>query len=573
MSSSSVRDPCPTNTIGWGYSDTQFEITKDGQVCVAGRRYVISGHTLPGVLPFFNEALGIEITAKRFHEVDQKAVLNKLACSVVKRKPLDIDVEHTVDAIPRIGCSHGHTVEEMHALITGKGFPHVVDAVFYPKTEDEVVRIVKLAWEQGSRLVPVGGGTNVSGALLQKGKRTSWAVDMSKYMNKVIEVDHANNLAWAQAGARGVELDKMLAKEGVCSGHEPDSNEFSTLGGWIATNASGMKKNRYGNIEDIVQTVRWVSPEGTIVEEARAQPRASDGPKVTRLIIGSEGQAGIILSAGFTIRVLPECRTYESILLPNFSTGLEVLRAIQESDLVPASVRLMDNLQFKFGRAFKPAGGSWLKKTLERLYVTKWLGFDPDSMVVATVVFEGTTARVSHERAMVADIAKKYGGMLAGPEHGHTGYNMTFAIAYIRDFALKLDIMGESFETSCQWTCIEPIIAAVRRAVDEGQEEYKIVGKPFLTARISQIYPTGVCIYFYYGFAGDGLEEPARVYNIIYHNCRQAILDAGGSISHHHGVGQDRLEFFPQIRTSAGHKMHTSIVESLGGEKGVFRMQ
>src|SRR5258705_10675078 len=197
-------------------------------------------------------------------------------------------------------------------------------------------------------------------------------------------------MASIEAGAVGRHIMIGLAKYGLTIGHEPDSVEFSTLGGWIATNASGMKKNRYGNIEDLVLDVSVVTAGGKL-ERTSASPRESIGLDLRRLMFGSEGTLGIITSAIVKIFPLPEVQQYGSVLFPSFEDGFKFMYDLAREATPPASVRLLDNLQFQFGLALKPKSNSGLadlKSKAEKFFVTKIKGFDPTKMVPCTLVFE-----------------------------------------------------------------------------------------------------------------------------------------------------------------------------------------
>src|SRR5207253_7748591 len=254
--------------------------------------------------------------------------------------------------------------------------------------------------------------------------------------------------------AVGRNIMRELEKYGVTMGHEPDSVEFSTLGGWIATNASGMKKNRYGNIEDLILDVSVVTAAGKL-ERTSASPRESVGLDLRRLMFGSEGMLGIITSAIIKIFPFPEVQEYGSILFPTFEHGFKFMYDLAREGKLPASVRVVDNLQFQFGLALKPKSSGMLadlKSKAEKFFVTKVKGFAPDKMVACTLVFEGTRAEVEQQQRDLYRIAARHGGMKAGGENGRRGYQLTFSIAYIRDFLMNYYIIAESFETSVSWS-------------------------------------------------------------------------------------------------------------------------
>lgn len=155
-------------------------------------------------------------------------------------------------------------------------------------------------------------------------------------------------MACVGAGYMGQDLERDLKQYGLCSGHEPDSAEFSTVGGWISTRASGMKKNTYGNIEDIVCNITMVTPAGTY-SKAALWPRISNGPDLNHVIMGSEGNIGIITDAVIKVKPIPEVKIFESILFPDFEIGIKFMNAVAKTAKYPTSIRLLDNTQFKFG--------------------------------------------------------------------------------------------------------------------------------------------------------------------------------------------------------------------------------
>jgi alkyldihydroxyacetonephosphate synthase len=419
-----------------------------------------------------------------------------------------------------------------------------------------------------------GGGTNVTEALrcLPYEERPIVSVDMSR-MNRVLWIDPVNRMARIEAGAVGRHIQEQLAEHGFTMGHEPDSVEFSTLGGWIATNASGMKKNRYGNIEDILLDVTVVSAHGT-VERSQVVPRESIGVDPKLWIIGSEGSLGIITSAVVKLFPLPEERSYGSVLFKTFEDGVAFMYDLAQEDTYPASVRLVDNLQFQFGQVLKPApdGGPQLKRRLEKWLITGPLGFDPKQMVVATLVFEGSKRNVARQEETVYALAKRHGGFKAGAENGRRGYLLTFGIAYIRDFVLKHHILGESFETSVPWSRAHELVERVKASIYRAHEEAGLPGHPFVSCRVTQIYETGCCIYFYMAFYSKGVDDAPAAYHDIEMVARREVLACGGSISHHHGVGKIRLPFVDSIMSPTMRQWRDDMKATLD-PAGVFAAQ
>lgn len=551
----------------WGFSDTKFVINSRGNVVLEGGRYELSGQELPRLLPWISDVLGVEIDPQDIHQTSYPSHIpapleSPEFVSAVKRFLKEDQI--SVDGEIRLRHGHGHTQEEIFA-IKHSGLRRIPDLVVYPENEDQVVGLIRAAKDHNVSLIPFGGGTNVTNALRCRESETRpiVSVDMRR-MNRVLWIDPENMMACIEAGAVGRHIVKCLERYGFTMGHEPDSVEFSTLGGWIATNASGMKKNRYGNIEDIVLDITVVTAEGRLGRKTPA-PRESVGPDLRRLFFGSEGTLGIITSAVVKLFPLPESQVYGSVLFPSYEDGVGFLKELTLTSTPPASVRLVDNLQFQFGMALKPAsrGLRALKSGLERFFVTKWKGFDPKKMVACTLVFEGTSAEVEHQQRETYRIAKKYGGMKAGSENGRRGYQLTYSIAYIRDFLIRHYVIAESFETSCAWSDALKICDNVNRVLAEEFKRRGLPTKPVVISRITQVYRTGVAIYFYFGFYYKGIPNPSALYVELENVARREILRSGGSLSHHHGVGKIRQAFLPDIMSETALKLTQEIKTSL----------
>ena len=324
--------------------------------------------------------------------------------------------EVNTEKICRLMHSHGHTMQEIYALRYGQ-FDRVVDCVVYINSHEQAETVVKAAVKHNVVLIPYGGGTNVTQALLcnKEEKRMIVSVDVQR-MNRVKWVDKTNMTACIEAGIMGRDLEKELSKFQVVLGHEPDSVEFSTLGGWISTRASGMKKNVYGNIEDIVINVKIVTPIGTITKSSD-YPRISSGPDLNEIILGSEGNFGIITEAILRVREVPKVRRYGSIVFPDWESGYKFMYDVARSRVWPASIRLVDNIQFQFGMALKPEMHSKLKEYIDKLkkaYLLDVKGFDPNKMTAVTLLFEGNAETVSHQEKTIYSLASKHGGLKGG---------------------------------------------------------------------------------------------------------------------------------------------------------------
>ncbi len=540
----------------WGFHDTQFIMNENKEVHLSGERYNLCGYTIPDLIPFVELETGVDIDPKKI-QVEKE--VKKVPSAIVNEGFLEavkgVLADHQLNSKNKVRLVHSHgqtSADEIYKVLYSGTLDRVVDLVVYPESEENVEKIVALAKEHDVCLVPYGGGTNVSGALvcLQDEKRMIVSVDMGR-MNRVLWIDKQNFRACIEAGVSGRDLEEKLGQEGYILGHEPDSLEFSTLGGWISTNASGMKKNRYGNIEDIVEDVTMITPEG-LIESKNSTPRRALGIQPHYLLFGSEGNLGIITKAIVKVYKKPEKREYGSLVFPNFEKGVEFLYHLRHEGTLPASIRLVDNLQFRFGHSLKPSSPDVMIDKLKKFFLFKVKGFDPMEMAACTVLMEGSTAEVDQQKNIIFPMAKKYGGVSGGASNGERGYLLTFAIAYIRDFFSRYHIIGETFETSIAWDKIVPTCHAVVKKAEEKHKEFNLPGKPFLSYRVTQTYHTGVCIYFIYAFSHQGIDNPTDIFHKIERELRITIMEHGGSLSHHHGVGKIRQSFLPQVFSETG---------------------
>lgn len=536
----------------------------DGKLRFTGNRYALSGQTMPAFKAWATEAAAIDwnLTSMPSEElVVDEPILNQDFLNEVKGKVNEVNTEK----ICRISHSHGHTMQEIYALRQGK-LDKAVDCVVYIGSHEEAEFVIKAAVKHNVVLIPYGGGTNVTQALMANPgeKRMTVSVDMQR-LNKVKWVDKKNMTACVEAGIMGKDLEKELAKHHVVCGHEPDSVEFSTLGGWISTRASGMKKNVYGNIEDIIINIKIATPIGTITKSSD-YPRISSGPDLNEIIMGSEGNYGIITEAIIRIREPADVRTYGSVVFKDWETGCKFMYDVMRTRIWPASIRLVDNTQFQFGQALKGEQHSKLQEYIDKLkkaYVLDFLKFDPQKMVAVTLLFEGSKQSVNLQENNIYNLAKKHGGIKGGAENGLRGYFLTFAIAYFRDLCMNYYFVAESFETSVPWSNVLSLCSGVKDRIEAECKAKGVKQKPFISFRLTQLYETGATIYVYFGFRYDGLKDPVGDYSYIEDAARDEVMKHGGSISHHHGVGKLRKKFITRSIGENGVNMLKSFKEKI----------
>ena len=532
----------------WGFKDSGFIVNEDRSVTFAGNRYPICGKKRSKFIPFVEEVLGVEFKIKpKVEELDKKHVdkafvnhdfISELRSRFNEDRFTDEDNE-------RLLHSHGqHSTDEVYKVLYGK-LKKFTDLVFYIESEEEAIELIELAKKHDVCLIPYGGGTNVTNALRppEDEHRMIVTVD-TRRLNKIESLDKENLMVTVQSGITGKDLEEALNKEGFTVGHEPDSYEFSTVGGWISTNAAGMKKHRYGNIEDIVQNLTMVTPSG-IINQIKPLTRSSIGIKTQNILFGSEGNLGIITKATLKMHRLPAKSSYESIVLSDWQTGVQFMQDLSRSNMVPASSRLADNLQIRLGQALKEekSGLPKLIDKFKQFVLFKVKGFAPEKFTVAVFKIEGSEVEVKTQRQNLENLAKKHGGVLAGESTGKSGYLATMVIAYIRELIFTQNILGETMETAVPWSKINQVKEEASKLIVKLHKEHNLPGKPFFTSRISKVYHTGVCMYNTIAMCYDGVENPEDVFTEIEHIMRENFIENGGSISHHHGVGKLRKDF------------------------------
>ena len=427
---------------GWGYNDTHFFLNEDNQVELSGDRYPQAfppnvKRVFPKLKDFMEDRLHMNIEETSFvneelPQVDPPRVNLAFVAAVQAALPT---VELYNDPQCRLRHALGCTMEEVWAIRYGTKVHRAPDLIMYPKSHTEVEIIVKAAVEHDVVIIPYGGGTSVSGALECPAEehRVIVSLDMAR-MSRIKWVDRENMTACIEAGTIGTEIERKLGTVGLIMGHEPDSYEHSTMGGWIATNASGMKKNTFGNIEDIVINFKVVTPQGTM-ECGGNFPRVSAGPDIMNLIFGSEGTLGVVTEAIVRVRKVPESIVYGSAIFYNFHQGIQAMREVARQRCQPASIRLVDNEQFRLAQVFKPESATPTKdgymSAIQQAYVIKYKGFDEHQMVAMTLLFQGKSRRETRlQEQKVYKIVKQYGGMAGDATNGIRGYFLTYVICF-----------------------------------------------------------------------------------------------------------------------------------------------
>ena len=433
-------------------------------------------------------------------------------------------------------------------------FTRVPDAVAYPGTEDEAQRLLALAVERDLVVIPFGGGTSISGSLQAEDAedRVVVTVDLGR-LNRVLDVDEHSGLARVQAGILGPDLEHALGARGLTMGHVPDSFTYSTLGGWVATRSSGMQSDKYGDIADIVKGLRLARPTGVVA--LRDLPSTSTGPSVREMIIGSEGRLGIITEVTIQVHRLPEKRDVIAYMFPTWDAALLSLHDIARSEARPVFTRASDAAETAFSLSTVKAPASRLGRAKAAAQDRLWdylrlRGWDTDAMCIGYVCFEGSPKHNEAEQKIVKEIVGRHGGIVLGSGPGAMYDQKKFDTPYIRDFLLDRGTVGDVSETAAPWSKLADVHRRVRAAA---QRTFDGLGRQgFIMCHLSHSYHSGACLYFTFAFVADQGKASLAQYDAVKSAIQQEFMDAGATLSHHHGVGVEHRPWMEQDLSPEG---------------------
>lgn len=422
--------------------------------------------------------------------------------------------------------------------IRRKSFPEVPDGVLYPENEEEIQRILAWAVENHVAVVPWGGGTSVTGGVEATRRATHRGlvvIDLRR-MDKILAIQKKSLVADVQAGILGPKLERELQAEGLTLSHYPESFEFSTLGGWVAARAAGQQSTLYGKIEDMVESVRLMTPTGLLQTPHR--PAAANGPDLAQLVVGSEGIWGIITQARVRLKPVPERKFYTSVLFRSFEEGVEAMRQVSQSGIKPAVMRLSDAEETEFIFSLRKRKTSLIANAIQTLGLglLEKRGFHPENRSILIWGLEGSAQRTRMECRGIGKILRSFSVFHLGESAGQEWYQHRFENPYLRDVLMDYDILVDTLETATEWDNVWDLYGRVRNAISQAYDRLRIKG--VVTVHLSHMYPTGSSIYFILlatPHVGQELEE----WWTIKKAASDAIVAGGGGISHHHGIGLD----------------------------------
>jgi alkyldihydroxyacetonephosphate synthase len=433
------------------------------------------------------------------------------------------DANVLTDAEARIRHLRGKSTPDLLRLRAGDT-SDAPDAVVLPGSHDEVLGVLRLCSERRIAVVPFGGGTSVVGGLEPTVRGFAGVVALdTRRLNALVAIDERSLVAELEPGLRGPQAEALLGERGYTIGHFPQSFEYATVGGFAAARSSGQSSAGYGRFDDLVVGLRVATPAGTL-DLGRA-PKSAAGPDLRQLVLGSEGAFGVITSVRLRIRPVPAARLYEGWRLPSFAAGAEAIRHLVQDGPTPAVLRLSDETETALNLARPDEVGS---------------GGETGGCL-AIVGYESSPAGVESTRAGATEVLGAAGGTIV-PNAGEHWARERFRGPYLRDALLDAGALVETLETVAFWSALDGLYAGVSGALRESLSAQGT--PPVVLCHISHVYPTGASLYFTVACAQ--LPDPVAQWQRAKAAASDAILAAGGSITHHHGVGRDHIAWYEQ---------------------------
>ncbi|HEY1833063.1 MAG TPA: FAD-binding oxidoreductase [Solirubrobacteraceae bacterium] len=487
---------------GWGYEDQHA-----------------SSADVRASLPMLGERLGFQPG-----EVEEPVALDAVRLPAPRvQAPAGLREICRDDVHARASHALGKSYVDLVRGFRGQ-FEHPPDVVAHPREEQELERLLEWCSSERVAAIPFGGGTSVVGGVTPNvGESFNGVVSIDLgAMDRLLEVDAVSRSALIQAGATGPRLESQLAEHGLTLRHFPQSFEYATLGGWIATRAAGHFATLWTHIEDLLESARAITPAG--VWESRRLPGSGAGPSPDRMLVGSEGTLGVITQAWMRVQPKPAHRASAGVTFDSFMAGADCVSAISQSGLHPSNCRLLD------------AGEAGLTMASDGSHALLVLGFESSESPVAEAMAAALALCAEHGGVAQERSSSKGGDAVDSWRSAFLG------APYLRDTLVACGVLAETFETAITWERFPALHDHVKAAAQEacGPE-----GKVY--CRFTHVYPDGPAPYF-------TVLAPARRGSEVeqWGEIKQAVSDVlsehGATITHHHAVGRDHRPWYERQR-------------------------
>jgi alkyldihydroxyacetonephosphate synthase len=445
-----------------------------------------------------------------------------------------------IDSMSRVLHAYGKSYRDLIRLRLGE-IPNPPDAVVYPSTEEQIGHVMSFCAENNFALIPFGGGSSVVGGVEPRDERITISLDLAR-LNRVISVDPVSQTATIEVGITGPDLERELNARGLTLGHFPQSFEFSTLGGWIATRGAGLTSTGFGKIDAMTQSVRVVTPRGVI--ETRNVPATAAGPSILQLMIGSEGTLGVITRATMRVRSLPKEKKYRALLFKSFADGVSAIRTLMQRDMVPTVVRLSDENETRSFFAMREESHGW-KAFTQRigLQFINSLGYSFENGALLILGVEGDSSRIL---SAAQAITKSNGAFDLGESIAQSWLKDRYETPYLREVLIDHGIMIDTLETATTWENIERLHKAIDDAIVGATES-----KSLVITHVSHCYRDGASLYVTF-LARMAKGNEIQQWEIIKRAATDCIMANGGTLSHHHGIGYEHAAWMQRENGETG---------------------
>ena len=501
---------------GWGQDTTDYPLPESAAEYLTS--LIGSGSTAP--------------------DATQDQVLRNVPASRLAATP-PLSLEPT----DRLRHACGHSLPDWVAIRSGtlRTFP---DAVIYAGSEDDVRSAFALCRQTGAALIPYGGGTSVVGHInpLPDGPPTV-TLDLSR-LHQLRALDETNHVAVFEAGVNGPDLEAQLAARGYTLGHFPQSFEFSTLGGWVATRSCGQQSFYYGRIEDLFCGGHVEAPTGAI--DLPDLPASAAGPDLRQLLLGSEGRMGVITQAHVRVRRIPESESFYGVFFHDWASGAAAVREMAQGGLLVSMMRLSDaqETETTLALAGKPDLTRWADRGL------RLAGYQAErSLLILGITGESLRARQTLRHA--AHVCRKHGALFPIGMIGHMWQKSRFLTPYLRDTLWLRGYALDTVETALPWA---GALDAARKIQQTLRDAFAAQNLRLLVfTHLSHIYADGASVYTTYIFPrAEGPEATVAAWRAAKTAVSQMIVSLGGTISHQHGVGLDHAPYLEAEKGAAG---------------------
>jgi alkyldihydroxyacetonephosphate synthase len=437
------------------------------------------------------------------------------------------------DPWERARHAHGQGYRDIVRTLR-REFPAPPDWVAFPESEAQVVEVLDFCARERLAAVPFGGGSSVVGGVetdFAGDHRGVVTLDLGR-MGRVLEVDRASRAARIQAGALGPALEDQLRPHGLTLRHFPQSFEFSSLGGWIATRSGGHFATHYTHIDEFVEALRVVTPTGVVA--TRRLPGSGAGPSPDRFFMGSEGTLGIITEAWMRLQDRPTQRANASVRFADFPSAVAAVRALSQSGLEPANCRVLDP-----GEAANSAGATGGESILV-------LGFESADHALDAWMARAVELVRDHGGIVPDDVLRTRSDAGATREGAAGAWRNAFiGMPYVRDALVSIGVFCETFETAITWDRFERLHTRLMREVQDAL--VRICGAGSITCRFTHVYPDGPAPY-YSMLAPAPRGGELALWDEVKRVAGEILVAEGGTITHHHAVGRDHRPWYDRER-------------------------